>query len=150
MSLIEGSFSSSSKRAQAESLVQHFLDQSVALVAIEQRPFGVAQVLHDQPDLAAQHVAGQVADFRQVEFLDQLAVDPSLQIFELDRLGVFGAPQRSHFDCHIASSTFRCVSIETYVAHLSHGPLGPAFASLPPGERARDRRAVGARATQGY
>ena len=60
------------QRAQPERLVQHFVDQPVALVAVEQRAFGVAQMLDDQADLAAEHVAGQIADFRQVELSTSL------------------------------------------------------------------------------
>ena len=50
------------QRAEAEGLVEHFLDQAIAFVAIEVRVFGVAEVLDDQPNLAAQHVAFQLAD----------------------------------------------------------------------------------------
>ena len=63
------------QRSQAERLVEHLLDQPLAFVAVEQRVFGVAQMLDDQADLAAQHVAFQFADFGQVQLVDELAVD---------------------------------------------------------------------------
>ena len=62
MSLIVGSFSSDFQRAQAEGLVQHLADQLLALVAVQQRVFAVAEVLDHQADLAAEHVAFQLAD----------------------------------------------------------------------------------------
>ena len=71
------------ERAEAERLVEHLVDEPLALAAVEQRVFGVAQVLDDQADLAAQRVAFQVADARQVELVDQLAVDAPLELFEL-------------------------------------------------------------------
>ena len=70
------------QRAEAERLVEHLVDEALALDAVEQRVFGVAQVLDDQADLAAQRVAFQVADARQVELVDQLAVDEALQLLE--------------------------------------------------------------------
>ena len=82
MSLIVGSLSSDFQRAEAEGLVEHLVDEPLALDAVEQRVFGVAQVLDDQADVAAQGVAVQVADARQVELLDQLAVDVPLQLLE--------------------------------------------------------------------
>ena len=83
------------QRPEAERLVEHFVDQPLALVAIEQRVFGVAQVLDDQADLAAQHVAFQLADARQVELVDQLAVDPLLEVLELGGLRIFGGGELS-------------------------------------------------------
>ena len=91
MSLIVGSFSSEFQRAQAERLVEHLVDQPVALVAVEQRVFAVAEVLDDQADLAAQHVAFQLAHLGQVELVDQLAVDPLLEFFEAALFRVGGS-----------------------------------------------------------
>ena len=71
------------QRPEAERLVQHLVDQPLALVAVEQRVFGVAQMFDDQADFAAQHVALQLADSRQVELVDQLAVNAALEILEL-------------------------------------------------------------------
>ena len=75
------------QRPQAEGLVEHLLDQPLAFVAIQQRVFGVAQVLDDQADLAAQHVALQFADLGQVELVDQLAVDALFECVEFLGLG---------------------------------------------------------------
>ena len=41
------------ERAEAERLVEHFVDQPLAFGAVEQRVLGVAQVLDDAADLAA-------------------------------------------------------------------------------------------------
>ena len=76
------------ERAQAERFVEHLVDQPLALGAIEQRVFGVAEMLDDQANLAAQHVAFQLADARQVELVDQLAVNASLQVFEFDAISI--------------------------------------------------------------
>ena len=70
------------QRAEAERLVEHLVDEALAFHAVEQRVFGVAQALDDQADFAAQRVAGQVADPRQVELIDQFAVDVPFQFFE--------------------------------------------------------------------
>ena len=77
------------ERAQAERLVEHLVHQSFALGAIQERVFGVAKVLDDQADFPAQHVAGQVADARQVELVDKLAVDATLEFFEIVFLRLF-------------------------------------------------------------
>ena len=66
------------QRTEAEGLVEHFVDQPLALVAVQQRVFGVAEMLDDQADFAAEHVAFQLADPGQVELVDQLAVDARL------------------------------------------------------------------------
>ena len=50
------------ERAEAERFVEHFLDQAIALVAIEEGVFGVAEMLDDEPDFAAQDVAFELAD----------------------------------------------------------------------------------------
>ncbi len=71
------------ERAEAERFVQHFFDQSLALGAIEQRVFGVAQVLDDEANLAAERISLEVADLRQVEFVDQLAVNQPLERLEI-------------------------------------------------------------------
>ncbi len=75
------------QRSQAEGLVEHLLDQPLPLVAVEQRVFRVAQVLDDQADLAAQHVAFQFADLGQVELVDQLAVDAVASVCRILRRG---------------------------------------------------------------
>ena len=78
------------ERPQAERFVEHFLDQPLALAAVEERLFGVAQVLDDQADFAAEHVALQLADAVQVELIDQLVVDLALELVELFGLGGVG------------------------------------------------------------
>ena len=50
-------------------------------------------MLDDQADLAAQHVAFQLADPRQVELVDQLAVDPLLEFLEFLGSVRIGRPQ---------------------------------------------------------
>ena len=83
------------QRAEAEGLVEHLVDEPFALHAVEQRVFGVAQALDDQADFAAQRVAVQVADPRQVELIDQLAVDQSLELLEARILRLVGTRRRS-------------------------------------------------------
>jgi len=70
------------QRSKAERLVEHLVDEALALHAVEQRVLGVAQALHHQADLAAEGVALQIADARQVELIDQLLVDEALQFLE--------------------------------------------------------------------
>ena len=62
------------QRAEAERFVEHFFDQALALVAIEQRVFGVAQMLDDQANFAAEHFAFHVTNAAQVELVDQFGV----------------------------------------------------------------------------
>jgi hypothetical protein len=81
------------QRTEAEGLVQHLLDQPLALAAIEQRLFLVAQVLDDEANLLAEHVARQLADAGQVELIDELAVDLPLEVLELLLLRSFGGSQ---------------------------------------------------------
>ena len=78
------------QRAQAKRLVQHLVDQPFALAAIQQRVFGVAEMLDDQADFAPQRIALQLAHLVQIELVDKLAVNPSLQIFEFLVLGGIG------------------------------------------------------------
>ncbi len=73
------------ERAEAEGLVEHLVDEAFAFHAVEQRIFGIAQAFDHQANFAAQRVAGQVADARQVELVDQLAVNEPLEIFEAFR-----------------------------------------------------------------
>src|SRR5262249_37346029 len=68
--------------AEAERLVEHLVDEALALHAVEQRVLGVAQARDDQADLAAEGVALEVADARQVEAIDELAVDEPLELLE--------------------------------------------------------------------
>ncbi len=50
--------------SQTKGLVQHFLNQAFAFVAIEERLLGVTQMFHHQADLAAQYVPLEFADLR--------------------------------------------------------------------------------------
>src|SRR5262249_52441579 len=70
------------ERAETECLVEDLIDQPLALHAVEQRILGVAEPLDDKADLTAESVALQVADARQVEFIDQFAVDQTLEFFK--------------------------------------------------------------------
>ena len=72
------------ERAEAEGFVEHFLDQAIAFVAVEERVLGVAQVFDDEANLAAKHFAFQLADARQVELVDELGVNPPLDVFEFE------------------------------------------------------------------
>src|SRR5262249_507585 len=63
-------------------LIQHLVDEALALHAVQKRVLGVAQALDHEADLAAERVAGQVADARQVELIDELAVNEPLELFE--------------------------------------------------------------------
>src|SRR5207248_11549985 len=81
------------QRAEPERLVEHLLDQLLALDAVEERVLGVAQVLDDAADVAPHGVAGQVADAGEVEPLDELRVDLPLQLVEV--LAVAGAADRA-------------------------------------------------------
>ena len=72
------------ERAEAERFVEHFVDQAIALVAIEEGVFGVAQVFDDEADFAAEDVAFEFADARQVELVDELGVDAALEVFEFE------------------------------------------------------------------
>ena len=78
------------ERAEAEGFVEHFVDQAIALVAIEEGVFGIAQMLDDEADLAAQDVAFEFADARQVELVDELGVNAPFDVFEFGFLILLG------------------------------------------------------------
>ena len=59
------------------------LQEALALGPVEQRVFGVAQVFDDQPDFTPQRVPFEIAEARQVELVDQLAMDPPLEVLEI-------------------------------------------------------------------
>ena len=86
------------ERAEAEGLVEDLVDQALALVAVEQRVLGVAELLDDPPDLVAQGLRVHLADPVHVEPVDQLHVDVPLErLVRLDgRIGLLGrlAPPR--------------------------------------------------------
>ena len=99
MSLIVWSFSRNSSGPRPKVSSSTSLDELLALVAVQQRVFAVAEVLDHQADFAAQHVAFQLADLGQVELVDQLAVDPLLQFVQRALFGVRGAGRNARF-CH--------------------------------------------------
>ena len=83
------------QRSQAERLVEHFADELLALVAIQQRVFAVAEVLDDQADFAAQQSPSNSPTLRQIELVDQLAVDPLLELVEVGLFGIGGTQCRA-------------------------------------------------------
>ena len=72
-------------RAEAEGLVLDLDDELLALLPAERRVVGRQHVLHDAPDLLLDGFLGQQCELREVEALDELAVDPGLEI-EVRRL----------------------------------------------------------------
>ena len=67
------------------------LDQPLALVAVQQGVFGVAEVLDHQANFAAERVAFQLAHPREIELIDELAVDA---LFELLVVALFRIGRR--------------------------------------------------------
>ena len=108
MSLIVGSFSSISSGPRPKVSSSTSLDQPLALVAVQQRVFGVAEVLDDQADLAAQRVAFQLAHPRQVELVDELAVDALLELLEVALFRVGGSQRRRQFRHDSAIDVLKC------------------------------------------
>ncbi len=82
------------ERAEAEGFIEHFLDEPVAFAAVEEVILGIAEVLDDQADFAAEHVALKFADSRQVKLVHQLGVDASLERFEVAALVLFARAER--------------------------------------------------------
>ena len=78
-----GLFEKQFQRTEAEGFVEQFLDQTFAFRAVQQRVFGIAKMLDDQSDLAAQGVAFKIAESRKVQFLDKLSVNGSFQSFQI-------------------------------------------------------------------
>src|ERR1019366_8366184 len=72
-----------------------FVDQSFTLHAIEERVFRVAQALDDRADFAAQGVAGQIADAREIEFIHELAVDDAFEFFEVFAAAIAAGARRA-------------------------------------------------------
>ena len=78
------------QRAQAERLVEDLFNQTLAFGAVEEGLLGVAEVLDDETDLAAENVPLQLADLVQVELVHEFSVDLPLEEIEFLRLGGFG------------------------------------------------------------
>ena len=68
----------------------HFFNQAFAFAAIQEGLFGVAKVLDDQADFAAQNVPLQFADFIEIKLVDELGMDLPLQEVEFLRFRSFG------------------------------------------------------------
>jgi hypothetical protein len=68
---------------EAERFIEHFFDQALALAAVEQWVFGIAEMFDDQADFPAERIAFEVAQTRQVELFDELAVDQPLEAFKV-------------------------------------------------------------------
>src|SRR5262249_54607345 len=67
------------ERAESEGFVEHLVDQALALVAIQEGVLGVAELLDDAADLAAQRFGIDLGDAIHVEPVDQARVDQALE-----------------------------------------------------------------------
>ena len=67
------------QRPEAERLVEDLVDEPLALVAVQERVLGVAEVLDDAADLAAERGRVHLADPVHVEPVDELHVDVQLE-----------------------------------------------------------------------
>ena len=67
------------ERTEAEGLVEDLVDQTLPLVAVQERVLGVAEVLDHAPDLVAQRLRVHLADPVHVEPVDQPHVDMALE-----------------------------------------------------------------------
>src|SRR5882724_6349698 len=74
-------------RAQAEDLVQHLPDQLLPLLEVERRRLLREEVVHHFADRVHHLLPRELVEARQVEPLDQLAVDPALDLLEKVLLG---------------------------------------------------------------
>ena len=79
MSPILSSLSKQLERPEAERLVEDLVDQPLALVAVQQRVFGVAELLDDASDLVAQRLGVDLGDAVHVEPVDEPHVDMPLE-----------------------------------------------------------------------
>jgi len=70
------------QRSQPQRLIEHLLDQSLPLLAVQQRLFHVAQMLDNHANLAAQGLPLDPADAIQIELVHQLVVDAFLDLFK--------------------------------------------------------------------
>jgi hypothetical protein len=76
------------QRTEAERFVEDFFDQTFPFRPVEQCVFGITKVFDHEPNLTPQRVTFEVTQSRQIEFLDQLAVDRFFERFKLDVLFV--------------------------------------------------------------
>jgi hypothetical protein len=71
------------ERPEAEGLVENFFDELFAFDPVQQRVFGVAEVLDDASDVPAHAVGAEIFDAGEVESFDEFAVDDAFEIFEV-------------------------------------------------------------------
>ena len=88
------------ERTEAECLVEDLIDQPLALVAVQQRVFGVAELLDDTSDLVPKRLGVDLGDAIHVEPIDESHMDVALERFVLgsgrvDFLGGVDLPGRS-------------------------------------------------------
>ncbi len=80
------------ERAEAERFVENFADEALAFVAVEERVFGIAKMLDDASDFAAERIRVHLADAVHVEAVDKPHVDMAFESFVrlVRRIGFFG------------------------------------------------------------
>ncbi len=79
------------QRPQAEDLVQHLLGELLPLVQVEGHALPGEQVLDLRLDGGARLLPAEAVEVRQVEPLQELAVDPAPDLLHAELLGVRGA-----------------------------------------------------------
>src|SRR5439155_26306100 len=70
------------ERPKTERFIEYLVDEALALHAVEERVFGVAQALDNEANFAAERIAGQVAHAREIQLVHELAVDQPLELLE--------------------------------------------------------------------
>ncbi len=88
------------ERPESERLVEDLVDQTLPLVAIQERVLGVAELLDQAPDFVAQRLGIDLADPLNIEAIDQSHVDVTLEHLVLflggvDFLGRLAPPSRA-------------------------------------------------------
>ena len=83
-----GIFEQRLQRTQAEDLVENLARQSSALVITERDGFAADRVTDNDQDFISSRVAGSLAQFFQVEAVENLAVQVSFYLLVLGALGV--------------------------------------------------------------
>src|SRR5207302_2523759 len=121
-----GVFEQQLQRPQAEGLVQHLFDQPLALLAVEHRVFAVAEVLDNEADFALEGIAFQLADAREIELIDQLAVDAALEFLELRfLLRLVGRPALGKGGATHLGDSFEANTLSECVEMRTGGPSAP-------------------------
>ena len=103
MSPILSSLSKQLERPEAEGFVEDLVDQPLALVAVQERVFGVAELLDDASDFVAQRLGVDLGDAIHVEPIDQSHMDMAFERLVLllggvDFLGGLGPAARGAGD----------------------------------------------------